>query len=69
MEEEKAKELAEQLDVNHFDRRLQDGVQRFITLIEQSKKDLSKNELVSLRSVPKIFGLGVKQKMILPSLF
>lgn len=44
----RAKEIAEKMDVNHFNKRLQDNTHAFMQLIKQKKSDLTKGDLISL---------------------
>ena len=45
---DRAKEIADKMDVNHFNKRLQDNTHAFMQLIKQKKSDLTKGDLISL---------------------
>jgi hypothetical protein len=45
---ERAKEIADKIDVNHFNKRLQDNTHTFLQLLKQKKSDLTKGDLISL---------------------
>lgn len=65
---DKAKEMADKIDINHFNRKLVDSTESFIKQLGEGKKNLSKGDLLNLVKYvvkyPDVDGVAVPNNIV-----